>query len=136
MNIISNPSNGPAAKDPNGKRNHTPVSILNLMSNKQVSKILVSTYKVPKSVQALSKINDIPIAACYRKVRALEELGFLMCVDSRLNENGKRVKYYQCQIINAHFFLEKGKFRARVQLSSGIIDDYGGAWSMFNTNLK
>jgi hypothetical protein len=66
----------------------------------------------------------------------LEELGFLRCVESRLNENGKRVKFYQCQIINAHFFLEKGKFRARVQLSSGIVDDYGSSGSMFNANIK
>jgi hypothetical protein len=81
-------------------QNHSPVTILNLISNKQVSKILVSTFKVPKSVQTLSRVNDIPIAACYRKVRLLEKLGFLGCVESRLNQNGKRVKYYQCQIIS------------------------------------
>jgi hypothetical protein len=132
MNIISSPSHELKIKDPKGPKSHTPVSILNLISNKQISKILVSTYKVPKSVQSLSKINDIPIAACYRKVRILEDLGFLRCVESRLNENGKRVRFYQCQIINAHFFLEMGKFRARVQLSSGIVDDYGASGSPFN----
>jgi hypothetical protein len=136
LNIISSPSSELIPKEKKGPKSHSPVSILNLISNRQVSKILVSTYRIPKSVQTLSRINDIPIAACYRKVRNLEELGFLRCVESRLNENGKRVKFYQCQIINAHFFLEKGKFRARVQLSSGVVDDYGGGWSMLSANVK
>lgn len=136
MNIISPSSNEASVKGAKEPKTFTPVNILNLISNRQVSKILVSTYKIPKSVQSLSRINDIPIAACYRKVRDLEELGFLRCVESKLNQNGKRVKFYQCQIINAHFFLEKGKFRARVQLSSGVVDDYGGGLSMFNANAK
>ena len=116
--------------------NHSPVSILNLISNRQVSKILISTYRVPKSVQALSNINDISIAACYRKVHLLEDLGFLRCVESKLNHNGKRVKFYQCQIQNAHFFLEKGKFRARVQLSSGIVEVYGETKPVLEDHLN
>jgi hypothetical protein len=136
LNTLPSVSNKQPAKETTISRNHSSVSILNLISNKQVSKILVSTYKMPKSVQTLSRINDIPIAACYRKVRLLEELGFLRCVESRLNQNGKRVKYFQCQIINAHFFLEKGKFRARIQLSSGIVDDYGSSQPPSDDGLR
>jgi hypothetical protein len=113
-------------------KKYSPITILNLISNRQISTILTSTFKKPKSVQNLSKIHDIPIAACYRKVRLLEDLGFLRCVELRLNQNGKRVKYYQCQIRNAHFFLEKGNFRARIQLSSGFVDDFGGNISIVN----
>ncbi len=109
---------------------YNPVKISNLISDKYVSKILMSTYKLPKSVQSISACYGIPIAVCYRKVRQLEKLGFLRCIGDKLNGNGKRVKLYQSQIVNAHFFLEKGKFRARVQLSSGIVDDFGGSWSL------
>ncbi len=86
-------------------KNHSPITILNLISNMQISTILTSTYKIPKSVQTLSKIHDIPVAACYRKVHLLEELGFLRCVETRLNQSAKRVKYYQSQVKNAQFFL-------------------------------
>ena len=109
---------------------YNPVKISNLISDKYVSKILMSTFKRPKSVQSISACYGIPIAVCYRKVRQLEKLGFLRCTGDKLNGNGKRVKLYQSQIVNAHFFLEKGKFRARVQLSSGIVDDFGGSWSL------
>ncbi len=111
-----------------------PVKISNLISDKYVSKILMSTFKVPKSVQSISSTYEIPIAVCYRKVRQLENLGFLRCTGTKLNGNGKRIKLFQSQIINAHFFLEKGKFRARVQLASGIVDDFGGSWSMLDEN--
>ncbi|UCG68604.1 MAG: hypothetical protein JSV09_12460 [Thermoplasmata archaeon] len=110
--------------------NYNPIMISNLISDKYVSKILMSTFKKPKSVQNISASYGIPIAVCYRKVRQLENLGFLTCIGDKLNGNGKRVKLYQSQIVNAHFFMEKGKFRARVQLSSGAVDDYGGSWSI------
>ena len=115
---------------------YNPVKISNLISDKYVSKILMSTFKIPKSVQAISTAYDIPIAVCYRKVRQLEDLGFLRCTGTKLNGNGKRIKLFQSQILNAHFFLERGKFRARVQLASGIVDDFGGSWSMLDENQR
>ena len=118
------------------EKSYNPIMISNLISDKYVSKILMSTYKKPKSVQNISASYGIPIAVCYRKVRQLEHLGFLSCVGDKLNGNGKRVKLYQSQIVNAHFFMEKGKFRARVQLSSGTIDDYGGSWSLLEEANK
>ncbi len=115
---------------------YNPIRISNLISDKYVSKILMSTYKKPKSVQNISASFGIPIAVCYRKVRQLESLGFLRCIGDRLNGNGKRVKLYQSQIVNAHFFLEKGQFRARVQLSSGTVDDFGGSWSLLDETSR
>jgi len=108
----------------------SPIEISSLISDKYVSKILLCTFKKPKSVQKISATYGIPIAVCYRRVRQLEDLGFIRCIGTRLNGNGKRVSLYQSQIVNAHFFLEKGKFRARVQLSSGVVDDFGGTWSL------
>ena len=113
-----------------GIERFSPVDISNLISNKYASRILMCTYKKPISVHQISKVFNIPIAVCYRKVNELERLGFLRCTDRILNRKGKRVSLYQSQIVYAHFFYEKGKFRARVQLSSGIVDDYGGSWSI------
>jgi hypothetical protein len=116
------------------EESYNPIMISNLISDKYVSKILMSTFKKPKSIQKISASYGIPIAVCYRKVRQLEKLGFMTCIGDKLNGNGKRVKLYQSQIVNAHFFMEKGKFRARVQLSSGLVDDFGGSWSLLDEN--
>jgi hypothetical protein len=113
-------------------RKLNPIILLNLISDRHMSKILMSTYNIPKTIQNISSKNEIPIAVCYRKVRQLERLGLIMCVGKKPRKNGKGNKLYQSQIANAHFFLEKGSFRARIQLASGNVDDFGGSWSLRN----
>jgi hypothetical protein len=115
---------------------YDPVEVSNLITDKYALEILMYTYKKPKSIQNISSAFGIPIAMCYRRVRQLEKLGFLRCVGKKLNGSRKWHKLYQSQIVNAHFFLEKGKFRVRVQLSSGIVDDFGGSWSLVDINSK
>ncbi len=101
-----------------------PQEILNLISNKYVSRILKSTNRTPRSTQELNIICDIPIAVCYRTVRDLEKLGFLSCTKKKLNIRGKRVKYYRSQIIHAQFFYENGKFKAKMQMA-------GSGWEYY-----
>jgi hypothetical protein len=115
---------------------YNPMDISSLISEKNASKILMSTYKVPKTAQEISSAHDIPIAVCYRKMRQLEKLGLLRCMGSKLTREGKRVRLYQSQILYAHFFMEKGKFRATVQLTSGVVDDFGGSWSLGERNKE
>ena len=109
-----------------------PVEITNFMTDKYVSRILLGTHKRPRSIQYLSETYGIPIAVCYRRVNDLERSGFIQCMGTKLNQKGKRVKLFQSQVMSAHFFYEKGKFRARVQLASGFIDDCGGAYTLDN----
>ena len=115
---------------------YDPICISNLITDKYALEILMYTYKKARSIQNISATFNIPIAVCYRRVRQLEKLGFLRCVDKKLNGKGKWVKLYQSQVVNAHFFLEKGRFGARVQLSSGVVDNFGGSWSLVDVTTK
>ena len=117
-------------------RDLNPVEVTNFMTDKYVSRILLGTYKRPRSIQYLSEIYDIPIAVCYRRVHDLEGAGFITCTGNALNRKGKRVKLFQSLVQSAHFFYEQGKFRARVQLASGHIDDCGGVYTVDNFNGK
>lgn len=87
---------------------YDPMSISNLITDKCALEILMSTYKKPKSIQNISSTFGIPIAVGYRRVRQLEKLGFLKCVDKKLTSRGRWYKLYQSQIVNAHFFWRKG----------------------------
>ena len=84
----------------------------------------------------LSRTYNIPIAVCYRKIRELEKLGFLRCVGKKLTSAGKRVKIYQSQVVNAYFVYERGKFRARIQLASGSVENFGGTWTIEDEEKK
>ncbi|MCD6137279.1 MAG: helix-turn-helix transcriptional regulator [Deltaproteobacteria bacterium] len=73
----------------------SPVDIGKVLMDKYSLKILASTTITPKSVPDLSMTLRIPIASCYRKVKALEKLGLLECVGTILTNDGKRVRLYK-----------------------------------------
>jgi len=92
------------------------------------AKILVATFKKPKSAIELSRDYGIPIAACYRRIHGLEKAGLLRCVARALTQKGKRISLYMSQLKNAYIFFEDGKLKVRFQLASGITKDFGGDW--------
>ena len=61
---------------------------------------------------------DIPIAACYRRIRELEMTGMLQCAERILSSKGKRVKLYRSQVKGVYLFYESGKLRVRMDLTS------------------
>ena len=103
--------------------------ISRLLTDEYAERILVATQENPRSVQEISDKYDIPIAACYRKIRTLEEVGLIQCVDRILTQKGKRKNLYTSCLRNAYIFFENGKLRARFQLATGVVQDFGGDWN-------
>ena len=110
-----------------------PLEASKIITDEYSAKILVATYKKAKSAIELSNRFDIPIAACYRRIRFLEKVGLIRCVDSVLTQKGKRVRIYLSQLKNAYIFFEHGRLRVRFELKAGVIEDFGGDWSPFDT---
>lgn len=105
-----------------------PLEASRLITDEYSAKILVATYKKAKSAIELSREYGIPIAACYRRIHALEKAGLLSCVERALTQKGKRISLYMSQLRNAYIFFENGKLRVRFQLASGVTQDFGGDW--------
>jgi len=92
------------------------------------AKILVACSRKPKHALELSAKLNIPIAACYRRIHALEKASLLKAVDRALTQQGKRIVLYQSQLKNAYIFFEGGKLRVRFQMVTGQTQDFGGEW--------
>jgi ribosomal protein S25 len=107
----------------------TPLEASQLLTDEYSAKILLATYKRRISAQEISQKYGIPIAACYRKIRVLEEAGLIECVDRILTQKGKRKNLYTSRLKNAYIFFENGKMRARFQLVTGLEKDFGGEWN-------
>ncbi|MFQ5909627.1 MAG: helix-turn-helix domain-containing protein [Thermoplasmata archaeon] len=107
----------------------TPLEASQLLTDEYTAKILLATFKRKMSAQEISRRYGIPIAACYRKIRALEELGLLECVERILTQKGKRKNLYTSRLKNAYVFFEGGKLRVRFHLTTGVIKDFGGDWT-------
>ncbi len=106
-----------------------PIEASKIITDEYSAKILVATYKKPKSALELSHRFGIPIAACYRRIHLLEKVGLLTCVDKVLTQKGKRIKIYLSQLKNAYIFFEKGKLRVRFELKTGTVENFGGEWT-------
>ena len=107
----------------------SPLQASQLLTDEYSAKILLATYKRKISAQEISQRYGIPIAACYRKIRTLEEVGLIQCVDRILTQKGKRKNLYTSCLRNAYIFFENGKLRARFQLATGAVRDFGGDWN-------
>jgi hypothetical protein len=105
-----------------------PLEASRLVTDEYSAKILVATFKKPKSAIELSREYGIPIAACYRRIHALEAAGLIKCVERALTRKGKRISMYLSQLRNAYIFFENGKLRVRFQLATGVTKDFGGEW--------
>jgi predicted transcriptional regulator len=95
-----------------------------LLTEEYTAKILLATMGKPKSAFDLSEKLNIPIAACYRKIRVLEDAGLLICDERKLTQAGKRMSVYRSRVLNAQIIFEKNKVKARLQMIDGTVEDY------------
>ena len=102
-----------------------PFEAMQLMTDEYAVKILVGTMRKPRTAIDLSELFGIPIAACYRKIRLLEEMGLITCIERKLTREGKRISVYQSQLKNAYMSFEDGRMRVRFELANGVVQDSG-----------
>ncbi len=95
-----------------------------LLTEEYSAKILLATMGKPKSAKHLSNSLDIPIAACYRKIKELEKAGLIFCVERKLNQSGKRVSVYKSKMKSAKIIFERGKIRAKMEMRNGTTEEY------------
>ncbi len=107
-----------------------------LITDEYSSKILVATFRKPKSMLDISREYGIPAAACYRRLHSLEKAGLIKCVRRELTEKGKMQNIYSSQLKNAHISLDNGRLRVRFTLASGLTDEFGGDWSAEDMLVK
>jgi len=84
-----------------------------LLADDYSQKILVSTYTSPMSAQRLSKACQIPIAACYRRIHELEQVGLLSVEREKEVYKGRKVRLYKCRLRSASIRFLNGRFAVR-----------------------
>jgi len=84
-----------------------------LLADDYSQKILVSTFVSPMSAQKLSKICQIPIAACYRRIHELESAGLLGVDREKEVYKGRKVRLYKCRLRSATIKFINGRFAVK-----------------------
>ena len=107
-----------------------PLAVTKLLSDEYTVKILTSTFDLPRSANYLSVKFDIPIAACYRRIRDLEGMSLLTITNKVLTPRGKRVSLYQSNLKSAHLTFEHGKLKALLELANHEVGEEEETWTI------
>ena len=106
------------------------VNASQLITDEYAAKILVATYRRPKSAIELSHKLGIPIAACYRRIHSLEKAGFLVCTEKVLTQKGKRMGVYLSNLKNAQIQFTEGKIKVSLEMKAGENTELRGEWDI------
>lgn len=84
--------------------------LFELLANKNSRDILSLASIKECSASLLNQELGIPLATVYRKVKLLEDAGFLQHVKTIINLQGNEEKYYRCIIREATVHINGGEF--------------------------
>ena len=100
-----------------------PFNLFNLVLDKHTSRILDLTSNGPMNAIELSRVIGIPLAACYRRIRALREAGLLREDAKTISEGGKTVSSYKATIERAEVALKDGRLSINMTVDGEDADD-------------
>ena len=93
-----------------------PLRVSQSVMDEYAARILLGTFDGPVSAIELSRRFGIPIAACYRRIKELEELGLMYCERETPSRNGKGLQLFRSRLKSVRVSLEDGNLRARVEI--------------------
>lgn len=91
-----------------------PFDMFKLMLDEYSSQILELTGSRPMNAVELSDALGIPVAACYRRIRALKEAGILREDGRAVSIGGKLVATYRSAVDTAEVMLEDGRLMVKI----------------------
>ncbi len=80
-------------------------------------RILVATHERECTAFDLSRSLGIPIVACYRRLRALEDLGVIAPTRVTMSSAGHPIRLFRSHLRSAQIRFEDGRLEARIELA-------------------
>lgn len=81
-------------------------------------RILMATQEAECSAFDLSRRFGIPIVACYRRLRELEDLGVIVPSSTTMETAGHPIRLFRSHLRSARIQFEDGKLWARIELAA------------------
>ena len=101
----------------------SPVAMAKILGDEYNIKIMSATYVKPMSAQELSILFNIPIAASYRRVKELEKVGLIKCVDRVLTRDNKRIRLYRSVLEFIQLSFSKGRISMKIKANDMETED-------------
>ncbi len=104
-------------------------ALLSSLADEYSRKILLTTLYEAKSVEDLSRAQNIPISTCYRRVNEMKELGLLIVEKTVLTEDGKKFELYRSAFRSIKMDFENGELVIDAVLNEDIATRMGRLWA-------
>src|SRR5437660_11835252 len=92
-----------------------PLQLSQTVMDEYSARILMGTFERPVSALELSRRFGLPIAACYRRIKELVELGLLYCEQDLPSRNAIGLQLLRSRLQPRRITLADGNLRARVE---------------------
>lgn len=103
-------------------------SILQVLSDEYSRKILLSAISTSKSVEELSRQNEIPLSTCYRRVHELLGDGLLIMDRIVVTPDGKRYEMLRSAYKGFSVAFEDGTVKVEVVVNTDVADKLHTLW--------
>lgn len=101
---------------------------LAVLSDEYSRKILLSAISTSKSVEELSRENDIPLSTCYRRVHDLIDEGFVVMDRIVVTPDGKRYEMLRSAYKGFSIVFLDGAFKIEATVNGDVADKLHTMW--------
>jgi len=103
-------------------------SIVQSLSDEYSRKILLSAITSAKSVEDLSKENDIPLSTCYRRVHELLDSQILLVERIIVTPDGKKYELLRSAFRNVTVSFDNGTIKVDAAINEDVADKLRRMW--------
>ena len=96
--------------------------MLSVLGDEHSRKILIATHLKSRTAQEIAENHGIPIAACYRRIKLLEDMAFIQKDEQILTQKGKRRWTYTSNVNKIELSYMDGKMAAMCELRNGFVE--------------
>ncbi len=104
-------------------------ALTQVMTDDYSRRILVATVSQAKSVEDLSRENNIPLSTCYRRVHDMMEGGVLIVQKIVITQDGKKYELYRSAFKGLSMTLDSGTVSMEATINEDMADKLYNVWS-------
>jgi len=106
----------------------TAKALVQALGDEYSRKIMLATIPTPKSVEDLSKDNDIPLSTCYRRVHELVDAQVLLIDRIIVTNDGKRFELVRSAYRAVQVDLEEGVMKVNALVNEDMAEKLRRLW--------
>lgn len=103
-------------------------SVVQGLADEYSRKIILSAIPSPKSVEDLSRENDIPLSTCYRRVRELLDAQMLIVEKIIVTNEGKKYELFRSAYRSVTVTFESEVMRVDVTINEDVAEKLRRLW--------